>query len=298
MMLLLSFGNLKAQNSIIPPQEFVPNEFYLKLYDNVTDSIPTNLLSIADSNLSKLVTKYQIDRIVRPMNYTNEPKLQNIYRIRFTNTNQMADVLNEFRNFKGVEFTEPIQIARLAVCPVVNDYNLGTNTGWHLDKIEACDAWLINSGDPTVKIGIVDNAFDPIHEDLISQNTSATNYDVADINADVTPPLPSVNNWHNNDCPNGCAGAQHGTIVAGCAAAATNNNKGTAAIGRNCGLILIKATPDLGIKTNSMSVPPCEGLSVSYGYEGIVKAVLNGAKIVNCSWLEILPSQIGQIIVD
>lgn len=68
-------------------------------------------------------------------------------------------------------------------------------------------------------------------------------------------------------------GTDHGTHVAGIAAAETNNNSGIAASGYNSIYMPVKAggTPD-------------DPASVGFGFEGIIYAAEQGADIINCSW--------------
>jgi subtilisin family serine protease len=65
----------------------------------------------------------------------------------------------------------------------------------------------------------------------------------------------------------------HGTHVAGIAAAETNNNAGIAGSGFNSRYMAIKA----GGK-------PGEARTIGFGFEGILYAVEQGADIINCSW--------------
>ena len=92
--------------------------------------------------------------------------------------------------------------------PVVNDSLIG----YHLDLIDANCAWSITTGDTNIVIGIADTEFDSGHDDLDGQ----VNY---------------IGGPHS-------IYGEHGTGVAGCAAAKTNNAKGIAAIGHNCRLAL------------------------------------------------------------
>ncbi|SHF19953.1 Por secretion system C-terminal sorting domain-containing protein [Fodinibius roseus] len=68
-------------------------------------------------------------------------------------------------------------------------------------------------------------------------------------------------------------GTDHGTHVAGIAAAETNNQSGIAGAGFNSTYMAVKAggTPD-------------DPTSVGYGFEGILYAAEQGADIINCSW--------------
>lgn len=68
-------------------------------------------------------------------------------------------------------------------------------------------------------------------------------------------------------------GTDHGTHVAGIAAAETNNHFGIAGAGFNSTYMAVKAggTPD-------------DPTAVGFGFEGIIYAAEQGADIINCSW--------------
>jgi subtilisin family serine protease len=66
----------------------------------------------------------------------------------------------------------------------------------------------------------------------------------------------------------------HGTMVAGCASARTNNGIGIAGIGYKAKLLFTKHFAD--------DQPP--GDYSSNTYEGVLYAATHGARIINCSW--------------
>ena len=76
----------------------------------------------------------------------------------------------------------------------------------------------------------------------------------------------------NNPCPTSSANS-HGTHVAGCAAAVTNNNIGVAGIGLNCKIVATKHSID----NNHLA-------GIHRGYEGVVYLAKLGARVINCSW--------------
>jgi hypothetical protein len=118
-----------------------------------------------------------------------------------------------------------------------NDYGLApqVNGQKDLDLIRAKNAWDITTGNPNVVIGITDIGFDTLHEDLDNQIIQVRG--------------SAANN------------SNHGTFVAGAAAAQANNNKGISGIGFNC------------------------KLDVSYtGLPNVLQMSVDGRRIVNSSW--------------
>ena len=66
-------------------------------------------------------------------------------------------------------------------------------------------------------------------------------------------------------------GQNHGTVVAGLAAARTNNAIGVAGLGYNSKFVPVKTSRK-------------EGGFILFGYEGITYCARRGCKIINCSW--------------
>jgi len=114
------------------------------------------------------------------------------------------------------------------------------NSLWKFSIVKANEAWAITKGKGSVKIAPIEpNGFLLPHEDLTD------NIDFIDNN--ITPD------------------AGHGTTVASCVAATTNNNKGISGMGYNCRLILIG-----------------RGWNV---YDQMFEAYNNGASVISCSFL-------------
>uniref|UniRef100_A0A832DI14 T9SS type A sorting domain-containing protein n=1 Tax=Ignavibacterium album TaxID=591197 RepID=A0A832DI14_9BACT len=178
-----------------------------------------------------------------------------------------------------IEWAEPKFVYVLDYIP--NDPSYSSQ--YALSKISAALAWDINKGDTSVVIGIVDTGVDWDHPDLAA-NIWTNWSEIPDngIDDDNNGYIDDVRGWDfgglsgtpdNNpmeDQPD------HGTHVAGIASAVTDNGIGVASIGFKCKLMPVKTT------RNDSRGP--NGPYVVYGYEGIVYAADNGAKVINCSW--------------
>ena len=110
------------------------------------------------------------------------------------------------------------------------------------------------------------------HPDLTNKLTT-TGSDVADNDSDVNPPTLTDSNW------------DHGTHTTGTVGAETNNSKGVSSIGYDIKVMPVK------IARNS------DGALIA-GYDGIVYAVDNGAKVISMSWGSGTYSTYGQQIID
>ena len=123
---------------------------------------------------------------------------------------------------------------------------------WHLSKIQAPSAWDISKGIESASIAILDTGVDPTHPDLAGKL------------------LPGYNFYDNNN--NWADVCGHGTLVAGTAAAITNNGLGVSGVAWQNKILPIRIT-DINC----------------YGYysamiNGIVFAADNGAKAANISF--------------
>ncbi|WP_337873471.1 S8 family serine peptidase, partial [Ignavibacterium sp.] len=178
-----------------------------------------------------------------------------------------------------IEWAEPKFVYETSYIP--NDPSYASQ--YALSKINAALAWDINKGDTNIVIGIVDTGVDWDHPDLAANIwTNWNEIPNNGIDDDNNGYIDDVRGWDfgglsgtpdNNpmeDQPD------HGTHVAGIASAVTDNSIGVASIGFKTKLMPVKTT------RNDQRGP--NGPYVIYGYEGIVYAADNGAKVINCSW--------------
>jgi subtilisin family serine protease len=202
---------------------------------------------------------------------------------------------------QAVEYAEPYYFFETDSSPV-NDPQAAQQ--YWLSIIKAQEAWDVTKGSEDVIIAIVDSGVDWTHEDLnanIWENpgetgTDGQGKDMRSNNVDDDG-NGYVDDWHgwdlvgdigladqsirafrpdNNPAPRqvNVAGytGYHGTTVAGCASASTNNGKGIASPGYNSKILPVKAAADTSIQ------------AINAGYEGITYAADMHATIINCSF--------------
>ena len=123
---------------------------------------------------------------------------------------------------------------------------------WHhrngIGGVDTPDAWDISLGSKSVKIAIVDDGVDLIHEDL--RVIAHKNFSTEDANA----------------------GAEHGTACAGVAAAIGDNGKGKTGICPNCSIISAKLLSEDGAVYSS---------AISQAFRW---SVIMGADVISNSW--------------
>jgi subtilisin family serine protease len=203
-------------------------------------------LQFSINELNEIFNQYEIYKYELAFPTSKKNFLQNIYEIHCNSL--LIEHLQKLNN-KYFELIEEIPEPFLLYTP--NDYSLN-GSHYALDLINAKQAWDITKGNSNIIIGISDTGFDLNHEDLTSQIVHVVS--------------------------NNTQSLVHGTFVAGCAASATDNNKGIAAIGFNSKLMV-----------TSNWANDNEMLQLSQ----------LGAKVLNASWINRCSfSSIGQAVYD
>ena len=193
-------------------------------------------------------------------------QLTGIYTIQIPLVKNLEKAITLLRQQPNVIYAEPVYNYQSLKIPeqkpflTPNDPQLSSQ--YYLDKVKAKEAWDIQTGDPNLRIGVVDFGFDInvgggyAHGDLITNFVGAL-----DIGS-----LPTVDNnliYVGTD-------SDHGTEVAGITSASPNNATNIAGIGYNCKYIAIKANNDAN--------------TTFFGLDGVSTAAFNGAKVINMSW--------------
>src|SRR4030095_14939753 len=160
-------------------------------------------------------------------------------------------VLNSFAQRPEVDFAELDNRLRLEQM-IPNDPFFSDPNAWGLQKIGAPDAWSISTGSSSLIIAILDTGVDGTHPDLASNM------------------VPGRNIVGNNDDTHDVQG--HGTMVAGTAAAATNNLIGVAGVAWNCRIMPIVIADSSGYAT------------ISDVAAGLTWAADHGARVANISF--------------
>ncbi len=243
-------GTIMFQLKEVPPTKNVyqddPNDFAL---DVSLNDYP---------ELKAIFSGVTVTEINRPSYFTRNAQLTNIFRVKFSDFDQIEELIEALQELENVAYAEREPIYTFNFIP--NDTFHSGNNKWYHTLVDSEDAWDISLGSNNVKVAIVDNAVFGGHQDL----TTYLERDVADNDNNATPPLDA----------NADFGWSHGTHCAGLATADINNNMGIASIGGNVELIGIKATPNSATSSGS----------IWYGYDGVQWACQNGANVVSMSY--------------
>ncbi len=224
------------------------------------------------------------------------------FKLKFDKSYPIEDYINDLYATGYFEIVEPVYVQTSFFMPndplIVNQY--------YLNIIKANQAWDVTQGSPSIIIGIVDTGGDLNHPDLQGNIyiDPADPTDGIDNDSDgyidnnrgwdfsgADAALIGSPNFKGDNNPSVFSGNRfaHGTMVAGCASATTNDAVGISGVGFNTKLLFTKHYAD-NQPSNSNSYS-------SDLYEGVLYAATHGAKIINCSWGNPNYSGIAQDII-
>lgn len=212
-------------------------------------------------------------------------------------------ITDRIARLSGVEYAEPDRIYRPAVVdPTTASPELAATDPryaeqWHYFEltggIDLPAAWAITTGDPSIRVAVIDTGILGSHEDLAGQWEGGYDFISRAANArdgdgrDGDP--TDAGDWDSTD-----PSSWHGTHVAGTIAAATNNGKGVAGIAYGAKVVPVRVLGKRGGKTSDIvdamrwsagiavkGVPtnpyPAEVLSLSLGGAGACSKAWRGA---------------------
>ena len=251
------------------------NKFASDILNKGFENISVNKVNKITSNNSDRVKGTPVERL---------------YIVEYAIGVDSYDMTQELMKNPEVEYAVPV-FNRYTTDFTPNDPNISEQ--WHIDD-NVKKAWDITKGSADVVIAIVDSGTDWQHPDLLP-NIYINPNEIPDngIDDDNNGYIDDVNGWDfvgnltfqqainrqwrpDNDPKPSFTSNDHGTHVAGCASAATNNSVGVAAIGFNTTLMPIKCGSDNWNNGGTRGI--------FRGYEALMYAAENGADIINCSW--------------
>ncbi len=278
--LLLSistFATAVTLNAQTVDKHKVDGEIYIKVKPSLLSEVkldnPNNLQITKVSSLRNTLFKYGANKLVKPFYQADDDAvLPYILKAKFTQINQVHELIEELQKIKGVDYAEQVNLVTVDATP--NDPTIGA----HLTQIGAQLAWDTWSVTSNITCAVVDNAVAWTHPDLV-QNTFTNTAEIAGngVDDDLNGYIDDRNGWDaadndNNPIPTNNA-MDHGTHCAGIAGARTNNGIGVASIGWNIKIIPVKC------QTNGGST-----IGIANGYGGILYAAKMKARVISCSW--------------
>ncbi len=282
-LMLSLFGVLNAQT--INPG-YIDGHLYFKFNDDYDFRIKVNENTSIDfdqmpAEFTEMFERYGVTLITRPLYAFNDPKLERIIRLEFTDAQNIRLFIKELEMLEDVEYAEMVPYCTSKV--TYNDpyYTSSTYQGvipinykWHLEMINAPQAWGIQQGSSSIKVAIVDNAVWGNHPDLqIATSNQCSVANGTAVPGNSAPPTSvsqstQCSDLTGNNCP--VYDWSHGTHCAGLVGAINNNGVGISSIGGGVTLIGVRAGNNDG--------------EMYYNINGVAWAVNNGAKVVSMSY--------------
>jgi subtilisin family serine protease len=241
------------------------------------------------------------------------PELNSVVLVRFADPHiDLTAAINHLSRLPEVEYAQPnhvFPIAAIISAPVVksggaidspNDSLFALQ--WALQTIRAPEAWRITTGDPNILIAVIDTGTDFKHPDLqtgiwinrgedINHNGIVEASDMNSLDDDGNGFVDDIHGWDFTDAPSFPDGGDyrgrdndptdengHGTAVAGIIAATANNGIGISGFAPGCRVMTLRAGTSQGL------------LEEDDVASAIVYAVMNGARVVNMSFGDVVVS--------
>lgn len=275
--------------------DVIPNKIVVKFKD--AGALGKSATATGWATFDRLLQKYdatRLQQVVSPYNNlrnrTSKVGIESIYYIHF-NAASPIEMAAELSQEPLVEYAEPLYYHRLSVTP--NDTLFDQQDYFAVIQAEA--AWDIVKGEEgDVVIAVVDGGTDIDHQDL-QPNLWVNPGEIPDngLDDDDNGFVDDVHGWNfandSNDptgLPSTPNSANHGTLTAGIACAATNNETGVSGTSWNARLLGVNA-----------AAANRDGF-IESGYEGILYAVNNGADVISLSWGGGIRSEFGADVVD
>jgi len=292
--LLLNISLFSQTNSVKIEDKYLTTKFIIKIRPALKEQCYRNSTGIASVNY--LLEKYNYSGIeqkfphsVTPRSaFLNETDITTIYTVSLSDSMFLHELVQELSSVPEIEYAQLHYLPELLYQP--DDPLISSQ--WHLNNINAYDAWDICQGNSNIIIGITDTGTDYGHPDLVDNVAYNLNDIVNGIDDDHDGFVDNFRGWDLGDNDNSAqwndAGTSgdltHGVYVCGFAASATDNATGTASPGFNCSFLPVKINDASGMLVAS--------------YDGIVYAADHGCRIINCSWGGITPHPYGQDIIN
>lgn len=287
--LVLTFSNAVSAQNV--HTDYWDGQIYLKLvkYPDLggfQENVPLSEAEFLDPNT---IDTYGIQRLRKPFYRAKTTDVSHIYQLYFSESQKIEALIKELEALPFVEYAEAVPIMRPTLTP--NDIGPASGSGdqWFLYNIQAENAWNLSVGSSNIIVAIVDDAVKVDHPDLApalwTNPGEIPNNNIDDDNNGYVDDVSGfdVADNDNNPMPH-VSNQSHGTHVAGCAGAATDNNIGVASIGWGISLLPVRSSNQVQTITD--------------GYSGVIYAADAGAHVINMSWGGTGGGQTGQNIID
>lgn len=208
--------------------------------------------------INNIFNKHGVSNIYKALpSATANSRLSKIYCIELSGNED--DFIADLNIKAPAIFTQAEREPRVVMAYEPNDYNRMQNPNWPMNLISAPQAWDITKGSKNIKIAVIDDGFDILHEEL-KNKIVYTDGDVGHIRH-ITVTVNGEDTTQDKVF-------SHGTATATFAAGESNNEKGICGSCINCGLMLYRTG----------------NLPFVYGmFDKMLRAAQDGADIISVS---------------
>lgn len=281
--------------------EYSPNQLFIKLRTPVRTSALDGQLSTSSASINTLLESGASGDLPFQEFTEISQSLDRVMRLQFSGAPDLQTLSTQIRLDDAVEwvaFNNHYSTGQSLDEPYVPNDSLYPEAWW-LEKISAGLAWELSRGDSSIIIGIIDTGVEYTHHDL-RENIWRNNGEIPDngVDDDNNGFTDDVVGWDFVDAPGLPSGGDylerdndpmddfgHGTYVAGCASAASDNGACYPSIGFHCRIMPLRA----GNANGSLEEDDIAA-ALLYG-------AANGAAIVNMSFGDVVASPLLREVV-
>ena len=283
--------------------DYVPQVLVMRVKENFRPFCSGNNISVP--GLEKYFEAIGMGKLQRSFPHTPPPSepydsqgrkmvdLSLVYELQYAEATGIEDAANWLLGTGLFEYVEPLYIYQ----PFYQPNDPDTSAQYYLSLINAYAAWDHSKGDSNVVIGIVDTGTSFGHPELIDKHIFNQADPIDGLDNDGDGYVDNYRGWDfggdywlspgDND-PSWAGtlpGVDHGVLVSGPAAAATDNATNIASIGFNTRLMQLKCSIDQSPK-------------IYRGYQAVVYAADHGCDIINLSWGGTARSRMGMDAIN
>ena len=116
----------------------------------------------------KVFPQYDEPAMSRTLQHPDFPNLNLMYFVKVPEQEDVPNLCQQFALHEAVEYAEPLYAYQSFFQPndPLADTTAGINEKWHLDVIQAREAWEIVRNDTSVVVAIVDEGYTLTHPDM------------------------------------------------------------------------------------------------------------------------------------
>ena len=143
-------------------KDFQDGQLFVKFNDNYDPQISVaadKSVNMTDASyFQDIFESYDVESMSRPLDDFNDPKLLKTFLLSFKDYYVLDEVIEMLEAKPEIEYAEKVNIYYIEYSPNDSLYNLvngPSNWNWHLDVIDAEQAWDVTKGSEDIVVAIV-----------------------------------------------------------------------------------------------------------------------------------------------